>query len=114
MPGKAITVITWAAFVLTVEIQEPFSSIKRRADGTVYEITDGNGRAYAVQRVLKEDDARWSILVNDRTVQPVSILLTDVRQVWFEKGYPGMTILGVAGVALGLLYLAITSGLSRY
>ena len=103
-----------ARLSVPVEIQGPFSSIKRRADGTVYEITDASGLVYPVQRVLKEGDAQWSVLINDRTVQPVSILLSDVRQVWFEKSYPGMTMLGVAGVALGLLYLAITSGLSRH
>ena len=92
-----------------VEIQGPFSSIGKRADGTVFEITDVSGRVYPVQRVLKEGDARWSILTYDRTVQPVSIPLSDVFQVRFKQSYPGLTLLVIMGSSLGLLYLGILS-----
>ena len=101
-------------FSVPVEIKGPCSSIRKRADGTVYEITDASGRAYPVQRVLKEGDARWSILTYDRTVEPVSILLSDVLQVRFKQSYPGMTLLVIIGPSLGLLYLGIRSSLDHH
>jgi len=92
-----------ARLSMPIDIQGPFSSIRKRADGNVYEITDGNGRVYAVQRVLKEGNVQWSILINDRTVQYVSIPLGEVRQVRFKKINPTLTIIAIAvPLSLGL------------
>ena len=112
-PGVLIKGTAVARFSVPVEIPRPFSSIRKRADGTVFEITDGSGRLHSVQRVLKEGDALWSVLINDRRAQPVSILLSDVRQVRFKKSYPGLTFLAVAGPTLGLLYMCIVSSLDH-
>jgi len=108
--GLVITGTAIAGLSVPIDIQRPFSSIKKRADGTVYEITDESGRVYAVQSVLKEDEARWSVLINERTVRQVSIPLSDVRQVRFKKINPTLTLIAIAvPVSLGLLYLAITA-----
>jgi hypothetical protein len=108
--GGSITGTAVAGLSVPIDIQRPFSSIKKRADGTVYEITDGSGRVYGVQSVLKEGEAQWSVLINDRTVQRVSIPLSDVRQIRFKKTNTIMSAIAiVVPLSLGLFYLAATA-----
>ena len=108
--GLVITGTAVSGLSAPIDIQRPFSSIKERDDGTVYEITDKSGRVYAVQSVLKEDEIQWSVIIKERTAQRVSIPLSDVRQVRFKKINPALTLIAMAvPVSLGLLYLAMTA-----
>lgn len=103
--GDVIVGTAAVRYKAPVEIQGPFSSIKRRPDGSVYEITDGTGRVHPVVGVAKEGETAWTILVNDRTARPVSIPLTDVRQIRFRKINAFLTALTIASVA-GLFFIA--------
>lgn len=111
--GQAIQGTALVRFSVPLEIQGPFSAIKARPDGSVYEVTDGAGRVHQVLRVLKRGDAEWSILIIDRTTRPVSIPLTDVRQIRFKRHSPFLTFLAVAvPLSLGLyawLWISMTS-----
>jgi hypothetical protein len=105
--GAVITGTAAARYSVPVEIQGPFSSIKKRPDGSVYEITDGHGRVYAVVRVSNEGDTKWTILINDTAVQPVSIPLSEVKQITYRKSRPALTAIAIAiPVVLGLLLVA--------
>lgn len=113
-PGRvregAITGVARARYKVPVEIQGPFSSVKRRPDGEVYEITDGGGRVHQVIGVVREGDTAWTILINDLTPQPVSIPLSDVREVRSKSINPVMTALlgGVVAVVIFLGVMALT------
>ncbi len=105
--GAVITGTAAARYSVPVEIQGPFSSIKRRPDESVYEVTDGHGRVYAVVRVSNEGDTKWTILINDTAVQPVSILLSEVKQITYRKSRPALTAIAIAlPLVLGLVLLA--------
>lgn len=105
--GDAVTGTAQARYGVPVEIQGPFSSIKRRPDGSVYKITDGSGREHAVVRVSNEGDTTWTILINDTTVQPVSIPLSEVKQITYRKPNPALTAIAIAiPVVLGLILVA--------
>jgi len=111
--GDVITGTATARFSAPVEIQGPFSSIKRRPDGSVYEITDGTGRVYPVIGVSKESETQWTILVNDTTAQQVSIRVSEVRQISFKKNNGVLTVLAVLSLtAAGVI--AINMALWRY
>jgi len=91
-------------------IPAPLSSIRKRHDGTVYEIVDRAGRIHPVLGVLNEGETEWTIFAPGSTVQSVSIPLSEVRQVRFRKNNTILTAIAVAvPVSLGLLYLAITA-----
>jgi hypothetical protein len=112
--GDSITGTASARLSVPIDIQGPFSSIKKRADGTVYEITDGSGRVYPVQRVLKEGNTEWSILINDRTPQPVSIPLSDVRQIRFKKTNSFLTAIALGvPLTLGIYLYAMAKSLNE-
>ena len=51
--GLAIQGTALVRFSVPLEIQGPFSAIKARPDGSVYEVTDGAGRVHQVLRVSK-------------------------------------------------------------
>ena len=105
--GDAVTGTAQARYGVQVEIQGPFSSIKRRPDGSVYRITDRSGREHAVVRVSNEGDATWTILINDATVQPVSIPLLEVKQITYRKPNRALTAVAIAiPVVLGLILVA--------
>jgi hypothetical protein len=111
--GDVITGTATARFSAPVEIQGPFSSIKRRPDGSVYEITDGTGRVYPVIGVSKESETQWTILVNDTTAQQVSLRVSEVRQISFKKNNGALTVLAVLSLtAAGVI--AINMALWRY
>jgi hypothetical protein len=106
--GDAVTGTALARYGVPVEIQGPFSSIKRRPDGSVYKITDGSGREHAVVRVSNEGDTTWTILINDTTVQPVSIPLSEVKQITYKKPNTALTAIAIAiPVVLGLIVVAV-------
>jgi len=99
-PGQvyegAIRGLAVAHYSVPVTIQGPFSSIARRPDGSVYEVTDGRGRRHTIEAVRKETDTQWDVLVTDRAAGAVSIPLADVRRIWFKKLDPFVTLMAVA------------------
>jgi len=99
--------ITGMAIVgIEERIPAPPTSIKKHPDGTIYEIIDRTGRAHSVLGVLNEGETEWTIVASGSTVQPVSIPLSEVKQVKYKKINTGLTILAIAPVAaLGLIIL---------
>lgn len=105
--GPVIVGTAAARLSVPVTIEGPFSAIQRRPNGSVYALTDGSGRVHSVQRVLREGELRWSILINDRTARPVSIPVLEVSRIRFRKVNTILTILAVAvPVAFGFAILA--------
>lgn len=94
-----------------VEIAGPFPSIMKRSDGTVYQVTDANGRVWRVLKVLKEGPNRMTVRVAE-TVGPVSVPLAEILQIVIKKTNPALSILtglAIAGAAF-LTGVAISLG----
>ncbi len=93
-----------------VEIEGPFSLVKRDADGNIVEVVDGLGHGYAVKQVLKEDVNKIAALVVDGKPFKISIPLSEIRLIQVRKLNAPLTILTVtgglaAGAFLSLIYM---------
>ncbi len=100
--GRAIT----GKAVVSVQerVPAPVASVKVRADGSVYEIVDRDGRIHPVSGVLSKGENEWTILVPGGTVQSVSIPLSEVVLIEYRKTDAARTILAITPVvALALL-----------
>jgi len=95
------------------EIEGPFPQIKRRADGTIAEVTDSKGKVHFVQVVLREEPNLLVVQERYSDRRPIAIPLSDVRLVTYKKTNTVLTVAAIAVVgALGLIALAAYS-LSR-
>ncbi len=91
-----------------VEIRGPFALIRKRADGTISEVTDAEGKVHYVQSVLNEGPEAMTIQENSSEVSSVSVPLSDVRLITFKKTNTVLTLMALAaGGAVGLLVWAI-------
>ncbi|MCK7462276.1 MAG: hypothetical protein MZU84_09505 [Sphingobacterium sp.] len=63
----------------------PVLPSKLRADGSVYEIVDRDGRIASGLRGPEQGEIEWTILVPGRTVQSVSIPLSEVVLIEYRK-----------------------------
>jgi hypothetical protein len=90
------------------EIERPLRQIKRRADGTITEVTDAKGKVHLVQNVLKEEPNR--LVVQERYLSglQIAIPLSEVRLVTYKKPNTVMTVAAVA-VAGALAVLALAA-----
>ena len=95
------------------EIEGPFPQVRRRADGTIAEVTDSNGKVHFVQSVLREEPNLLVVQERYSARLSIAIPLSDVRLITYKKPH---TVLSVAAIALfgalGLFALAMYS-LSR-
>jgi hypothetical protein len=90
-----------------------FPQIKRRADGTIAEVTDAKGKVHFVQNVLREEPNRLVFQERYSAILQIAIPLSEVRLVTYKKPNTVLTIAAVAVAgALGLIALAAYS-LSR-
>jgi hypothetical protein len=95
------------------EIEGPFPLIKRRADGTIAEVTDAKGQVHFVRTVLREEPNVLVVQERYSARLPIAIPLSEVRLVTLKKPNPYLTVAAVAFVgALSLFALAMYS-LSR-
>lgn len=93
-----------------VEIRGPFALIKRRADGTISEVTDAKGQVHYVRSVVSEAPDAMVVLESSSEVRAVSIPFADVRLVKYRKTNVVLTLMALAaGGAVGLMALAIYS-----
>ena len=93
-----------------VEIRGPFALIKKRADGTISEVTDAIGKVHYVQSVLNEGPDVMTIQESSSEVRTVSIPLSDVRLVKYKKANVVLTLMALAaGGAVGLMALVVYS-----
>ena len=83
--------------VRDVEIEGPFPLIKRRAEGTVTEVTDAKGRVWSVRRVLKEEGNRMTVRIADPARGAVAIPLSDIWQIKIKRTNTALTVLAALG-----------------
>jgi len=92
------------------EIEGPFPQIKRRADGTIAEVTDAKGKVHLVQNVLREEPNLLVVQERYSARLQIAIPLSEVRLVTYKKPNTVLTIAAVAVAgALGLIALAAYS-----
>ena len=90
-----------------VELQGPLTSIKKRADGTISEITDAAGRVHDVISVEREGPDRLVIKERRMETRIVSIPLSEVRLIKYRAVNGILTAMAVAAAgAAGLVGLA--------
>jgi hypothetical protein len=100
--GYAIVGVARVGEPKRIELSGPFR-IMKDAKERVYEVTDGKGQAYAVERVLEQSADRMTVLASIRA--PVSIPLADVRRIELKKSNAlrNVAIVSAALVAAALL-----------
>jgi len=98
--GGAVIGATTVVQKTSVEIDGPYVSVKKRADGTIYEVTDAKGQVHTVLLVLKEEPNKLTAQVRYPVTLTVSIPLSDLRSVQIRRIDVGKTALGVVGVYL--------------
>jgi hypothetical protein len=90
------------------EIEGPFPLVKRRADGTIAEVTDAKGKVHLVQTVLREEPNLLVVQERYSARLQIAIPLSEVRLVTYKKTNTVLTIAAIAvGGALGLFALAV-------
>jgi hypothetical protein len=90
------------------EIEGPFPLVKRRADGTIAEVTDAQGKVHYVRTVLREEPNLLVVQERYSARLPIAIPLSDVRLVTYKKTNTVLTVAAIAvGGALGLFALAV-------
>ena len=90
------------------EIEGPFPQVKRRADGTIAEVTDSKGKVHFIQAVLREEPNLLVVQERYSARLPIAIPLSDVRLVTYKKTNTVLTVAAIAVVgALGLFALAM-------
>lgn len=94
--GFAVVGTAKDAVARRIDITGPFPSIKERADGTIYEVVDGQGRVHSVRQVLARSENQMTILAS--TWMQVSIPLSDARQIEVRKTSMTLPVLLAAGV----------------
>ncbi len=101
-----------------VEIVGPFPLVKKRADGTPYEITDGSGRVWSVLRVMSEEPDRMIIRINEMRAGTVAIPFSDIRQVEIMRTNAPLTLLaaiaGGAAVAFAAMVIIVKHNMSKH
>jgi len=90
----------------SVEIAKPVSLVKKRSDGSVYEITGRDGRVYPVGLVRSEDADKIVFFVAAGRPTPVSVPLSEIASVRIRKFSFVKTGLALAGL-FGLGFFAI-------
>jgi len=88
--GEGVVVIRKRA-----EIAGPFPSIKKDAHGRIFEVTDSSGRVHVIQKVLKEEPDRLTVLASYRAFERISIPLSDVRLLRCKKTNVALTFAAV-------------------
>lgn len=96
------------------EIARPVQSIKRRADGTIFQVTDSSGRVLAIEKVLKEEHDKLTVEIVYRTSEPVSIPLSDVRLLRYKKTNTVLTVASVLLTAFAALAIWVSIEESKH
>lgn len=97
MQGNAIYGLAVLNAKDPIELEGPFPSVKKRPDGSVYEVTDRNGKVHGVKEVLKSEEDR--MIVVERSTGPVvvSVPIADARLVKLRKTNGPLTFLAIMG-----------------
>jgi hypothetical protein len=87
-----------------VDLAGPFQ-IKKDAKGRIFEVTDGKGGVYTVERVLSQDGDRMTILASLWT--PISVPLAEVRTIEVRKVNALKAAAYVSGGILAIVILPV-------
>lgn len=91
----------------SVEIAKPVPLVKKRSDGSVFEITGRDGRVYPVGLVRSEDADKIVFFVDAERPTPVSVPLSEIASVKIRRFDFVKTGLALAGLfALGYVGFA--------
>lgn len=93
-----------------VEVQKPLSLVRKRSDGTVYEIVGRDGRIYPVGSVVSEDAGKIVFFIVAIQPTPVSVPLAEIAAVQLRRFSPIKT----AFLLAGLLAAGFAAGLALY
>ncbi len=101
MRGNVIHGMTATTVSAPLEVEGPFPSIKKRPDGTIYEVTDRNGRTYSVREVLKDEGNKLTITVNRSERGTVSVPMSEARLIQVKQTNVPLTLAAIAGGLAG-------------
>jgi hypothetical protein len=118
-PGHGLVLIdkvqgpALVSFEQTVELKKPLGLVKKRADGTVSEITDARGWVHYVLAIEKEGPDSLVIKERRTETQVVSIPLSEVRLIKYRKTNVIMTAMALAAFAATALTVILALALSN-
>lgn len=104
MQGNAIYGLAVLSAKEPIELEGPFPSVKKRADGSVYEITDRTGKVYGVKEVLKAEGDRMIVVERSAGPAVVSVPIAEARLVKVRKTNGPLTFLAIMG-GLGVAWM---------
>ena len=81
-----------------VEVRKPLSLVRKRSDGSVYEVVAGDGRTYPVGSVVSEDADKMAFFIVASRPAPVSVPLSEIASVKMRKLSLAKTVLALAGL----------------
>lgn len=83
-----------------VEVRKPVSVVRKRSDGSVYEIVDRDGRTYPVGSVATEDADKMVIFIVGTRTAPVSVPLSEIASIKIRRFSLAKTALALAGLTV--------------
>lgn len=101
MHGNVIYGMATATVTTAVEVEGPFPSVKKRADGRIYEVTDRSGRVYSVHEVLKEEGNKLTFTVNRAAPGLVAVPIAETRLIQVKQTNVPLTLIAVMGGLAG-------------
>ena len=101
MHGNVIYGMATATVTTAVEVEGPFPSVKKRADGRIYEVTDRSGRVYSVHEVLKEEVNKLTFTVNRTAPAVVAVPIAEARLIQVKQTNVPLTLIAVMGGLAG-------------
>lgn len=96
--GNAIVGTSAGGAWESVEIAKPITLVKKRDDGSVYEITGRDGRVYPVGLVRSEDADKMVIFIGATRPAPVSVPLSEIASVKIRRFGIVKTALALGGL----------------
>jgi hypothetical protein len=107
-PGRVLgdAIVGTALSRENIELRKPVPIIKKRDDGSVYEITTSDGRTIPVEKVLSEDADKIVIFGGTPTLAKVSIPLSEVVSIKVRKfNYLKVGLLFAGACAVGAVVI---------
>ena len=101
MHGNVIYGLATSFVPKPVEVEGPFPSVKKRADGRIYEVTDRNGQVHAVREVLKDEGDKLTFVPNLRAPGLVSVPMSEARLIQIKRTNGALTFLAITGGLAG-------------
>lgn len=111
-PGRVLGMTIKGTAIVSgekVALEGPFGEVRKREDGSVYEVVDGAGRTWPVIRVLSSAGDSMAVQVAGTRTASVTVPLSEVRTVRIRKLAVAATALAAGGGALVGIFILIVS-----